>query len=122
MNQDRKKAIDRELRREGLRRWRKWLFVGAGVLLVLGIYTPVFSERVTGEVTGFGEEGAGNAGRIQMRLKLDPDGKIAILVDRDLNRLVGRRVEVSRMTSVAGMASYEFIRYLDPDHPADPAD
>ncbi len=115
MNQKLNKAIDREIKKESIRRSRKWILLGLGILLVLAVYTPVFSERMTGETVGFKVDGVGNTAKIQMKIRADSGKDIAILVDKGTEQHLGRKVEISKMTSVAGMASYQFVGYLEAD-------
>ena len=115
MNQRLNKAIGREIKKEKIRRSWKWFVLTLGVLLVLAIYTPVFSERLIGETVGFKVDGVGNTAKIQMKIRPDSGKDISILVDKGTEQHLGRKVEISKMTSVAGMASYQFVGYLEAD-------
>ena len=109
---ERHKAIDKAIRQERHIGLRKWIMLIIGILVVLIIYTPIFSERITGETIGFRTDDVGNVSKIEMRIKLDTGDEIAILVDKNVVEHVGRKVEISKMKSVAGMSSYQFIQYV----------
>ncbi len=113
MNPDRKKAIDRELRKERNKVRRRWLIVVGGFLLVLAIFTPIFSESEYGVVAGISAKEQGASAKLQMKVNLDSGKKTVILVESDPEHSPGRKVELSKMTSVAGMATYQFVRYVD---------
>lgn len=81
----------------------------------LVIYTPVYSERVYGKTTELTVKERANDSKIQMKAKLDSGKVIVILVDNNFEHLTGRKVEISKTASVAGMASYQFIQYVDSD-------
>lgn len=106
------KAFDKELKKELNKSRRKWLVLATGIILVLVIFTPVFSKSIYGETTGLTVKDRGNVSKIQMKVKLDSGKVIVILVDNNLKHLIGQKVEVSKMTSVVGMASYQFVQYV----------
>jgi len=109
------KAIDKELKKERFRSARKWLLLAMGIILVLVIYTPIYSERIYGETIELTEKERTNDSKIQIKVRLDSGKVIVILVDDGFEHLTGRKVEISKMTSVAGMASYQFIQYVESD-------
>jgi tRNA A22 N-methylase len=78
----------------------------------LVIYTPVYSERVYGKTTELTVKERANDSKIQMKAKLDLGKVIVILVDNNFEHLTGRKVEISKMASVAGMASYNLFSML----------
>lgn len=115
MNLELKKAFDKELKKDRNKRRRIWLFLAVGIVLVLVIFTPIFSERVYGEATELTIKERSDISKIQMKVKLDSGKVIVILVDSKLNHITGRKVEISKMTSIAGMASYQFVQYVETD-------
>jgi len=115
MNLNKKKAIDRELRKERNKRLRIWLLLIAGLVLIMAVLTPVFSERVNGTTTELATKDRSDVSKIRVKVKLDSGKTIVVMADSDLKHVTGRKVEISKMTSVAGMASYQFIQYVESD-------
>ncbi len=109
------KAFDKELKKELNKSRRIWLFLAIGIILVLAIFTPIFSKSIYGETTELAVKDRSDVSKIRMKVKLNSGKVIVILVDNDLEHLTGRKVEILKMTSVAGMASYQFVQYVESD-------
>ncbi|MBX2869909.1 MAG: hypothetical protein KTR18_14615 [Acidiferrobacterales bacterium] len=115
MNPELKKALDKELNKDRARRSKVWILLILGVVVVLAIYTPVFSESVVGETTAVSAKDRGGIIQIQLKVRLDSGDEIFVLVDNNPDHSPGQKVEVSKLTTVVGMASYQFIRFVDED-------
>ncbi|NNC98899.1 MAG: hypothetical protein HKN85_01830 [Gammaproteobacteria bacterium] len=113
MKPDLKKALDREIRLERNRKLVKWLAVAAGVVFILAIYTPVFSERIYGQAIGLSGNDRSSTSKIQIKVKLESGKEVVLTADESLEKLAGRKVEISKMKSIFGMASYQFVQYVD---------
>ena len=70
MKRDINKAFDRELKKE-LKRWRRvWFLLALASVLVLLAYTPIFTETVTGAITGVEEWDRGGTSNLRINVKL----------------------------------------------------
>ena len=113
MKPELEKALNKELKKEWLKSRGKWLVLGLGIVLILAVYTPVFSNTIYGQTTALTNKDRGHESKVQMKVKLDSGQEITILADKNVNHVEGERVEISKMTSVVGMATYQFIRYVE---------
>lgn len=115
MNLKLKNAIDKELRKERNKRRRIWVLLVTGLVLIMAVLTPVFSERVYGITTELATKDRSDVSKTRVKVKLDSGKVIVVMADSDLKHGTGQKVEISKMTSVAGMASYQFIQYVGSD-------
>ena len=113
MNVELNKAFDKELKKELNRGRRVWFLLALGVILILMVYTPVFSTTVQGETIGVSVKDRGGEPKFQLKVKLDTGKVITIIVSNDVHHISGRKVELSKTTSVVGMATYQFIQYVE---------
>ncbi|MEM7562296.1 MAG: hypothetical protein AAF353_04495 [Pseudomonadota bacterium] len=116
MNRDLQKAFDKELKKELNRDRRVWLFIALAIVGVLSVFTPIFSESVHGVTVEVDENDRSHVAKTRIVVKLDSGGEVAVFVDSTLDHYVDQRVEVTKMVSVVGMASYQFSRYATSDN------
>ena len=114
MKPELKKALDKELKKDRIRRSKIWAILVLGVVLVLAIYTPVFSERIIGETIALSVKDRGGISNVQLKVKLESGKEVFVLVDSDVDHTAGQKVEISQMKSLFGMASYQFIQHIEP--------
>ncbi len=113
MNQKLNKAFDKELKKELNRGRRVWIGVGLAILLVLAAYTPVFTETVHGETVDLTARDRGGVSNLQLKVKLKSGKEVNVFASDDVRHSTGRKVAISKATSVFGMATYQFVKYTN---------
>ena len=112
MKEDQRKALDRELRRERFRGKRTWILIILGVVLVLGIYTPVLLTTLQGETIAAEARERGGSVKMELKVRLASGEVVSMIAEANEPHRAGANVEISRMRSLAGITTYQFVRYL----------
>lgn len=113
MNRDLQKAFDKELKKDLNRSRRTWFLIAGSIIFVLAVFTPIFSSSVYGETVEVAVKDRSDVARTSIKVKLDSDEVVVIFVDNKYEHFIGQKVEVSKMSSAVGMASYQFTRYVN---------
>ena len=97
-----------------LRRGRRvWIVIGMAIVLVLAFYTPIFSQTVPGQTMQVLSQDRGGITNFQLKVKLDSGNEVVVFASPDTDHRVNAKVEITKTTSVFGMSTYQFLRYVE---------